>query len=67
MEIKILKELRYHFFDAIKSLKHADDTTVIIKNELSYSYLNQEIEKIKTVPGSKYMIIKEKKYATIRN
>ena len=42
-----------NFIDEIKSLQHADDTTVIIKHENSYYYLNEEIKKFEKVSGSK--------------
>ena len=36
-----------NFIDEIKSLQHADDTTVIIKHENSYYYLNEEIKSLR--------------------
>ena len=39
--------------EEIKSLQHAEDTTIILENENSYFHLNQEIKKIEKVSGSK--------------
>ena len=42
-KMKILKELRYK----ILSKRYTDDTTVMIKTEILYFKINQEIEKNK--------------------
>ena len=42
-----------NFKEEIKTTQHADDTTVIIKNEISYHYLKKETEKFEKVSGSK--------------
>ena len=42
-----------NFLEEIKSLQHADDTTVILENENSYYHLNNEIKKFEKISGSK--------------
>ena len=42
-----------NFLEEIKSLQHADDTTVILENENSYYHLNNEIKNFEKISGSK--------------
>ena len=42
-----------NFKTEIKTTQHADDTTVIIKEETSYFYLKQEMKRFERISGSK--------------
>ena len=42
-----------NLLDEIKSIQHADDTSVIIENEVSYKYVNREYKDYGKVSGSK--------------
>ena len=42
-----------NFKTEIKTTQHADDTTVIIKEETSYFYLKQEMKRFEKISGSK--------------
>ena len=42
-----------NLLDEIKSIQHADDTSVIIENEVSYKYVKREYKDYGKVSGSK--------------